>query len=248
MIDSVRSTVLGILNKNNYGFIPPSDFNLYAKQAQMEIFEGYFSDYNKAIVKENRRVSGTGYADQVKPIGENLELFSETKSLTRDTGNIFYLPSLTTTSDEAYVINKVMCYKSVSSVWVFMGKAEKVSQSIVDDLVSSNLTTPTEKYPIYSQDSLRITVYPSTYATQDSVKAQYFRYPKDPKWTYLSLSGGEPIFNASAADYQDFELPANEEYKLVIKILQYCGLSIREQEVTNYGMIQEQKEQASTNI
>ena len=43
MINSVRNTVLAILNKNNYGYISPSDFNLFAKQAQMDIFEDYFT-------------------------------------------------------------------------------------------------------------------------------------------------------------------------------------------------------------
>ena len=45
MIDSVRNTVLAILNKNNYGYITPADFNLYAKQAQRDIFEEYFYSY-----------------------------------------------------------------------------------------------------------------------------------------------------------------------------------------------------------
>ena len=39
MINSVRNTVLSVLNKNNYGYVSPSDFNLYAQNAQVEIFE-----------------------------------------------------------------------------------------------------------------------------------------------------------------------------------------------------------------
>ena len=42
MINSVRNTVLAIINKNNYGYISPSDFNLFAKQAQLDIFDEYF--------------------------------------------------------------------------------------------------------------------------------------------------------------------------------------------------------------
>ena len=64
MINSVRQTVLSILNKNNYGYVSPSDFNLFAKQAQLDIFEDYFYQYNYQINKEkNARQSGTGYAD-----------------------------------------------------------------------------------------------------------------------------------------------------------------------------------------
>jgi len=63
MINSVRNTVLSVLNKNNYGYVSPSDFNLYAQNAQVEIFEEYFSSYNKVINAENARAAGVDYAD-----------------------------------------------------------------------------------------------------------------------------------------------------------------------------------------
>ena len=49
MINSVRNTVLAIINKNNYGYISPGDFNLFAKQAQLDIFDEYFIRYNQQI-------------------------------------------------------------------------------------------------------------------------------------------------------------------------------------------------------
>lgn len=53
MINSVRNTVLAILNKNNYGYIAPNDFNLYAKQAQLDLFEDLFYEYNYQIIKDH---------------------------------------------------------------------------------------------------------------------------------------------------------------------------------------------------
>ena len=43
------------------------------------------------------------------------------------------------------------------------------------------------------------------------------------------------MFNASAADYQDFELPTSDMNGLVNKILQYAGVSIREADVAKFG-------------
>jgi len=43
------------------------------------------------------------------------------------------------------------------------------------------------------------------------------------------------VFNASAADYQDFELPESDMNGLVNKILQYAGVSVREADVTKFG-------------
>ena len=72
--------------------------------------------------------------------------------------------------------------------------------------------------------------------------SQYIRYPKDPKWTYVSLTGGEPIFDQSQSDYQDFELPIDDGNNLVARILQYTGISIREGDVYRFGATLEQQE------
>ena len=77
MINDVRNTVLAILNKNNYGYLSPQDFNLYAQQAQMSLFEDYFYQYNQWINRENLRQSGTGYADIVKGLVEVIDSFSQ---------------------------------------------------------------------------------------------------------------------------------------------------------------------------
>jgi len=110
MINEVRNTVLSVLNKNNYGYISPSDFNLYALNAQMEIFEDYFSGYNKAINMENARMAGSDYAEIEGPIAETIEGFLVTNFLSHISGNVFNVPSLTTTGDTAYYILKMICH------------------------------------------------------------------------------------------------------------------------------------------
>lgn len=95
MIDNVRNTVLGIINKNNYGYLSPQDYNLYAQQAQMDMFEDYFYQYNQYINRENVRQSGTGYADIVKGLEEVIDSFSVEVFLTQTAtnNNTFSLPS-----------------------------------------------------------------------------------------------------------------------------------------------------------
>ena len=101
MINTVRATVLSIANKNNYGYITPNDFNLYAKQAQLDIFEDYFYQYNSQIVKQNARVSGSGYADILKGIEEVVDSFSSTKSLVTSGLNTYDMP------EDYYLMNKI---------------------------------------------------------------------------------------------------------------------------------------------
>tara|TARA_R110000764_G_scaffold159051_2_gene246812 strand:- start:2913 stop:3641 length:729 start_codon:yes stop_codon:yes gene_type:complete len=236
MINSVRNTVLAIINKNNYGYISPSDFNLFAKQAQLDLFDEYFYSYNQQINKENSRISGTGYADLKKGIEEVIDTFSVTQSLSQNANNIFFLPSASTTGSDYYLLNKVLC----STGGVYKGEAEKVGQSKITLLNSSILTAPSITYPAYSQEASSITIYPSTYNTFGDVQAQYIRYPEDPKWTFTSISNGDPIFDQSQPDFQDFELPIDDGNDLVAKILQYAGISIREADVVKFGQMEEQ--------
>jgi hypothetical protein len=140
------------------------------------------------------------------------------------------------------MINKILCYDAAGATRVFKGEAEKVTHGKITMLVNSNLTAPTELYPAYTQEGNVLTVYPATINLPNEVDANYFRYPKDPKWTYITLANGEPIFNQSQLDYQDFEVPLEDEIKLVSKILQYAGMSIREIEAVQFGGNEEQKQ------
>lgn len=308
MINEVRNTVLSVLNKNNYGYISPSDFNLFATNAQMEIFEEYFTNYNKAINMENARAAGSDYAEIEAPIAETLETFLVTNFLANISGNTFRAPSVVTTGDTAYYILKILCHSeeitsgsttsfssnslidssatflsdgisvndivvnaatnaisrvvSVSSntnitlssdIFTASGQsyfiyskeskeAEKISVGKILNLNSSILTKPNNIYPAYTLDSAQISIYPETINARGKVEAVYFRHPFPPKWTYVTLLNGEPSFDQSQSDYQDFELPLEDIYKLVIKILKYCGISIRETEVAQFAIAQEQQQ------
>ena len=109
MINQVYEMALSLLNKNNYGYMTPQDFNLFAEQAQLDIFEDLFYDYNMQITKEMMRKSGTGYADITKGVEEVIAIFSDTQVLdqpvaTLNTANIYNLPP------HYYFINKIYYY------------------------------------------------------------------------------------------------------------------------------------------
>ena len=225
MINSVRSTVLSIANKNNFGYISPADFNLYAKQAQLDLFEDYFYKYSIWQAKQNARMSGSGYADVLKSLEEVIDIFSLNANLTYGAG-VYALPS------DYYLMN-VIKYGNK--------EVEKVSNSKILNLVNSNLTAPTVNKPAYVMNGDAITVYPSTIVS--GVSSQYIRRPLDPNWTYSVIIQGEPLFDQSNSDYQDFELPKSDEPSIVAKILQYIGISIREAELYTFANGEETKEQ-----
>jgi|TARA_R110002124_G_C8914932_1_gene510784 hypothetical protein len=124
MIDEVRSTVLGIINKNNYGYLSPQDYNLYATQAQLDLYEDYFYQYNQWINKENKRQSGTGYADIVKGLVEVIDSFSQEVFLTQTNANIFSLPT------DYYLINKLYYYPELLLSGTFSASAANVMDAL----------------------------------------------------------------------------------------------------------------------
>ena len=46
-VDTVYQRVLGILNKEQRGYMTPQEFNLFANHAQGDLFEQYFYDINQ---------------------------------------------------------------------------------------------------------------------------------------------------------------------------------------------------------
>lgn len=231
MIDSVRKTVLAIINKENRGWITPEEFNLFSKQAQLEIFEDYFYDYVRWLNKSNKRISNSGYSNIPKNIREKIDIFSEYGDLVYDAiESIFNPPS------NSYRVETV--YRNNNEI-------EEVLKSKIRHLLKSNMTTPTEEYPAYVKLNDSFKVYPLSIV--DNIDCHYLRTPKDPKWTYLDVLGN-PMFNISAGDYMDFEIHPSDETELVIKILGYCGISIREQDIFEVSKLKENNEFQQENI
>ena len=312
-INEVRNSVLAIANKNNYGYISPQDFNLYAKQAQIDMFEDYFYSYNNWINKQNGRQSGTGYADITKGLVEVMDGFSTQVFLPQVSSNIYSLPTdyylinklfyystptftgastavvanqlvdalavgwttipalsptpaigsiivNTTTFVEAYVTGVISGTTITLSQDIFLGigdtyviyvntkikEVERVSQNKIFLLTNSMLTAPTTSYPAYVLDGNNITVYPTTILDAGAIRSQYIRYPLTPRWTWQNLGLGEPQFDPTQLDFQEFELPDSDEPTLIAKICQYVGIEIREPSVYNFGKAEESNETQET--
>ena len=160
---------------------------------------------------------GTGYTSPVLTI--------DTSALS---SSVYSLP------DDWYLLN--VLYYGQSEVM-------PVSQQDINYLLRSNLTAPTANYPSYVMHGNSVSIYPS--AITGGVTLYYTRYPKIPNWTYVDAGGSEPVFNPTSPNYQDFEVADSEFHRLVIKILQYAGIEIREGDVVTYAASQEQIDQQS---
>ena len=231
MINDVRNTVLSFLNKDNDGYMTPEQFNLWGKQAQLELHDECFYDLSIAINKTNALRHSSGDADIAKRLREVVNIFTDPTSLAYNGVTLAF-----DKPDNTYSLGTLVYNNTV--------EIEPVQGNKIYNLLASRDTAPTTTYPAYSVNTNGIVVYPSTITS--NVVANRIRYPQDPKWTYTTFSGGEPLFDQSASDYQDFELPNEFFPKLVVRILSYSGISIKEDQVVNFAKnneIQEKQEQ-----
>ena len=228
MINSVRNTVMFLLNKDNRGYVSPSEFDYFAKQAQLEIFESYFSEYSKALLAQNSRKRGLNYGDSVAHIQNKIDIFSKNQGLTYSSDH-FEVPS-----DLYKLINLTFSGKVV----------QQVPMHRFDMIVNSNLSSPSLTYPVFTREGVKMKVRPDSINTTGDVIANYIRKPLDPHWGYNTINS-DPVYNSDSS--VDFEISEEDETDLVIKICKYSGLSIREADVVQLTSQQEQLEYQKQN-
>jgi hypothetical protein len=218
-VDTVYQRVLAILNKEQRGYLTPAEYNLFANQAQLDIFEQYFYDLNQFS-----RLPGnsTEYSDMVDILEEKISIF-ETFGSTTYANN--YWPEPT----DLYRLGSVVYNGS---------EVEHVNKNEYLYVTSSPLSKPTNDFPIYTRDASGIKVYGASEITT-GVTFQYVKKPAKAIWNYTEVNG-EALYDANGA--VDFELHEAEETDLVIKILQLAGVLIKDPSVYQIGSTEEAKD------
>tara|TARA_R100001510_G_C7639776_1_gene197498 strand:+ start:161 stop:883 length:723 start_codon:yes stop_codon:yes gene_type:complete len=233
-IDEVYRLVQSFANKEQRGFITPSEFNLLAKQAELEL-------YNKrlAIVMEKsqpKKAAGF-YNESLSPTlaKQDISHFLQTSSITLTNNNQTYLgttKSITTDYIESIFINNDEEHSISTNIPV-----EIVDNVNVNQILRSSLVKPSIEYPIalLSEDGVnkRISIFPETITG-----CVIYNYLNDntPKWGYVTISG-KPVYDHSSST--QFVLSQRCHGELVTKILEYLGVSIREAEVVQYAQNKE---------
>mgnify|MGYP003131946071 CR=1 FL=1 len=226
-IDTVYQKVLALANKEQRGYITPQEFNLFADQAQKEIFEQYFYDLNQF-----RRIPGnnTVYSDMINNLEEKISLFErfDQSATVLDDGRV----DLSMFQDFWRLTMVRVDYQAESGYKV----AEEMQLTELNKYNESPLGLFSKKRPVYTRyselsddksrywDRVRVYPNPSTDETVDKVYISYIRTPQKPNWNYFMVED-KPFF-ANDTNSEDFELHPSEESELVYRILTLAGISI----------------------
>ena len=237
-VNKVYTTVLSILNKKGSGYMTPDNFNKIAKVVQLELLDRAFYEYNRAVAKQTGGRGAQGYGDIPRKIMDKLDPFCVNTTLSIDSTNTYFEPpgyqttitnldgtSYDTLSTDIYATLSVKRFvKNNLSLHVDI---ERVEKSKIPFLFSSKLTAPSETFPMYYYSENLIYVFPKTI---NSIELYYVKKPQDPKWHFAvdTTSFGTPIYTYDPVGSVNFVLHASDEPDLVLGILKYFGVTIKD--------------------
>jgi len=198
-VNTVYTTVLTILNKEQRGYLTPFEFNNVANQVQLEIFEKFFEDYNQYIRMPQTDVE---FASRMDHIMEEFQVFETSASASNDpaaSSNVYNQP--------------IDLHRFGSASWTVGTNSppiEILTNKVYNQIKLSDLTQPSKNLPVakYNQNKLTVFPDPGTYANTD-VTFNYIRKPKDVRWGYSIGGLGQYIYDSSTFDTTSLVLNSN---------------------------------------
>ena len=224
-IDTVYQRVLAIANKEQRGYITPQEFNLYANQAQMDIFEEYFYDID---LHDRKPENATEYSNTVELIDEKLSLFKQKVIPTSmSAAGRFRVP------DGIYRLGAVK-YQEKYII-------DEVNENELIYLNNSPLATPTTTTPVYTRFKNTsgvnaIQVYPTSV---NAITLNVIKAPDKVTWGYVVVNGNALYDSTNSTN---FELHPSEQSKLVYKVLSLAGINLKDQNLYQMANAEEQKD------
>jgi hypothetical protein len=249
-VDEVYKTVLLILNKEQRGYLTPEEFNKIGSQVQREIFERYFDDINQQLRAPQPDVD---YANRVVNLDEKIEPFRTEGDATRVAGppvhytlpsDFYRLGSVTFEPEQPLGALPATNFQLPTQI-------QRVDRTDFYHLRKSPLISPTEKHPIYLYESNKLYIYPESINTktdaavgEGKVKVQYLKQPDDVVWDYTIGSVGQFVFDpvgGAGSNSKNFQLNNSERVSVILNILMYTGVVIRDPQIVQaaVGQIQQ---------
>jgi len=190
--------------------------------------------YTITTITANQLASGTTtvYLDGVVTTAYSINGTTITLNVAPAAGiDIF----IVTVQDDFYRLGQVL-YEAGGNKPI--EELQRVDRGELYYLLSSKLTAPTTGYPIYIYERKKLYVYPQS--IQSGIQATYIRKPMDPVWNF-TLSGNAYVYNPDTSI--NFELHDAEQTEIVLKILLYAGVVVKDPTIIQVAAQQVQQEQ-----
>ncbi len=222
----------------------PDEFNKVGTQVQLEIFEKYFEDLNQqARVPQ----SNLNYADRLENIDEKIAIFktfgnASYNNTSPTPTNYFTLP---TTDSYGRTVNLYRIGEVTYKNEVLIQRLQRNDFYISE---KSKLTKATETFPTYLYENNYLFIKPDT--IQDNVQVEYVKKPSNVIWGFNVGTLGEYLYNEIEYNAStqltgsiNFELHESEQTEVILRILQYAGIIIRDPQIVQAAAQQVQMDE-----
>lgn len=253
-VNTVYQTVLLILNKEQRGYITPNEFNKLATQVQLEIFEQYFEDLNQQLRVPQADVD---YSDRIENIDERIAIFKTFGNATYDntttpTNPFWNLPAIDSygntilysgvePTNPPFPSTTVSFYRLGTITYNYLGiptEIQRLQRSDYYQIQKSPLTKATNSFPNYLYENNKLYISPSTIVSAGDITVDFVRKPRNVVWGYSLGQVGQYIYDPNTS--QNFELSESEQTALIIKILLYAGVVIKDPQLIQVAAAEEQ--------
>ena len=246
----VYNIVRDLCNKDQKGFVTPAVFNTLARAAQMNVYNEMFNELKIATRLRNSGGDAGRDKSAYKMVEEDLSYFITSKALAVS-GEEADVPAVDAngqfifegdeqvmeTVEEVAKVDKPADLSRIISMNVF---ETNTSVEIIYDsekakrVLNSNLSAPSEEFPIALIDGVNIEIFPQTISSDINIK--YYRYPVEPKYVALSIGGATGFVVEDVVNCINFELPDHYLTELVGEIARMIGVRLRDDVLMQYGV------------
>ena len=139
---------------------------------------------------------------------------------------------VTSTPEDFYMLGTVI-YQDTQ-------EAERIQRNELLYINSSPLTRPTTTFPLYLYENNQVTLYPTTIV--NSVTVSYLRKPLDIIWNF-TIPTGQNYYQYNPTNSVNFELGKKEQTNVILKVLLYAGVVVKDPTIIQVAASQIQQEQ-----
>lgn len=243
-VNSVYKTVLLILNKEQRGYMTPDEFNKTATKVQLDIFEQYFDDLNQQLRVPQ---ADFDYSDRQIDIDDKIETFKCLGNSIYNSGpalGFFPLPYNDILQGGIPIVyddnpgNNEFAFYRLGTITFNDIEIQRLQRNEFYNIDRSDLTAPSENFPVYLYESGKVYVKPTT--IQTGVQMSFLRKPKNVIWNFTSNNG---YYEFTTTGSQDFELNTSEQTNVINRILLYAGVVVQNPTIINLAAQQIKQEE-----
>lgn len=118
---------------------------------------------------------------------------------------------------------------------------EPVQRNELALLNLSSITKPSEYYPVYVYNNNKIIIHPQT--INSNIEATYIRKPNDVIWNFNTSTPVNGYYVWDPDTSVDFELNKTEQTNVILQILLYAGIVIKDNTIVQAASAEIQKEE-----